>query len=177
MVSVACESRVPAIQVATAAAMKTPSNADDESEPIGPIVVPASDGGRAPLRVARKAVFGQRIPRRGVGRELVVARTDAGVGVEDAEANRRHPTIRAPAPHARAAGRAEDLREAVRRLPRAQKLLALQDPDSGRRHGSLDRRAPAGAPLTAGAVAPARALRVLGQLEAHTAAVTAAGEH
>ena len=111
----------------------------------------ARRGGRGRARAlttaagARGSAAARRPGSRPSGRvrdELPDARADPGVTVEDPEADPVGLAVRAPAPHARPARRAEELGEAVRRLPRPQQLLALRgcgrDPGFARACGDAD---------------------------------------
>src|SRR5436305_9885716 len=83
---------------------------------------------RARPRESRQAVVGDRLPRGRRLEELAVGRADAGVVVEDAEPDAADRAVRALTPQARAAQRAEHLDEAALARPRAQRLLAGQQP-------------------------------------------------
>src|SRR5712664_860801 len=108
--------------------------------------------------VAGDAVVRQGLPGRRVGDVRVVLRPDPGVAVERAEADR---DLRAVGPRAaedaRAAEGAEGLRGAALRIPGADQLLPLQQPEALARHAPLGQAVPAGVPAAAGAVARVRA--------------------
>src|SRR5262245_33466987 len=83
---------------------------------------------RPRLGVARQAVVRDRVPGRRVRGELTVARADPGIVVEGAEADAHDLLVLlAPAPQVRAAGRAEELGEAVRGAVGAEQLLAREE--------------------------------------------------
>src|SRR3954452_10267091 len=142
---------------------------------------PARPGPAGPLaaglRVARQAVVRERVPGRGVGRVLAVARADRRVAVEGSEPDApRLPVLRMAAPEVRAARGAEALRDPARRLERAQQLLAREQPQRARRDPRLRGGGGPGAARAAGAVAPAGGDERLVDLEADSAAEAAAGE-
>src|SRR4051794_333258 len=133
--------------------------------------------GRA-LGVARQPVVRDRLPRRGIGRELAVLRADPGVVVECPEAHADDlRVVRAPAPERRAAGRAERLREAmVGRGPHADELLTFGDAQRAGLDPGLHGRGRPAAALAARAVAVAGGDGRRGHLEADAAAEAAAGQ-
>src|SRR5262249_58319277 len=99
------------------------------ASPPARVSTPAALWGRPPLRVAWQPVVRQLLPRSRVRDELMVARADAGILVEGAQAHRHHfRVIRAAAPQRRAARRAELLRKAVGRTVRSDELLSGRDP-------------------------------------------------
>src|SRR2546421_348308 len=119
-------------------------------KPPGPTRPAAAGPLAAALRVARQAVLRDGIPGRGVRRVLPVARPDSGVAVEGAEPHAPHlSVVRMPAPEVRAAGGAEDLREAVVRLVGAQQLLAGEEAQRAGRDPRLRRRRAPGPPPAA----------------------------
>src|SRR5262249_57463468 len=117
-------------------------------------------------------------PGGGVGDELPMPRTDTGVGVEAAEPDevdaRATPVLR---PEVGAALGAEDLRVPVLRIPRAQQLVALEDPERVGRRADRGGGGRSRATLTARAVAVARGAERLLDLVANRAAHAPAGEH
>src|SRR4051812_24757756 len=127
-------------------------------------VICASEGtdpATRPLRAAPgealEPVVGDRLERRREVEELAVARADPGIAVEHAQAHGPDLAVRGLTPQARAAGRAEDLRVAVGRLPHPEGLRAREQPQRVRRHEALDRGGATGAPLAAPAMAVAGA--------------------
>ena len=106
-----------------------------------------------------------------------VGRSHAGIVVERAEADAGGLVgTRCDRPQGRAAGRAECLAEAVGWLPDANEICTRQHAHRARHDSRLGRRAAAGAPLAARAVAVRGRDRLLGHLEAHPAAEAAAAE-
>src|SRR3954470_17690376 len=110
---------------------------------------------------------------------LAPLRPDPRIAVERAEADRaRIRLARRVAEESGAALAAEDLREALLRLPGAQQLLAGGQPDGAALRADIGRRSRSGPPLAARAVAVARASEIaLVDLVADPAAETSSGEH
>ena len=97
-------------------------------------------------------------------------------GIERAEPHGPVALGRVVAEQRAPTGPAEELREALLRLPRPDVLLARDDPQRLRGDSRLRGGGRARAPLAAGAVAVARAQRLTGELEADGAAQAAAGD-
>src|SRR5215218_4738807 len=137
----------------------------------------------SPLLARRRAaleagqpVIGERLPLARRLHALAERRPDPVAGVEPAEPH-GPMLLRAVVAEQRAPARpAEQLREALVGLPRADVLLARGDPQRVLRQPRLRRRRRARAPLAARAVAVARAERRLDDLEANRPAEAAAGD-
>src|SRR4051794_20419052 len=126
--------------------------------------------------MARQAVVGNRLPRRRVIRELARRRADPRVAVEAPEPHGADLRIvRRLRPELRPADGAERLREAAAAgAPRADELLALDDPHRSRCDARLRRSGAARTPLAARAVAVAGRDERFADLVADTAAHAAA---
>ena len=129
------------------------------------------------LGETRQPVAGDWLPSGRIRHELPVRGSNAWIGVKSSEPDADHfRIVRIPAPERRAAGGAEELREAVWRLVGTNEVFALRDPEGPRDDATRDRRGGARAPLAAGAVAVAGRKEWLGDLEADTAAQAPSGE-
>jgi hypothetical protein len=145
---------------------------------VGGLGVRAAGRGGGALGVARNAVVGRLRPRRRVGRVLVGGDADAGVLVEDAEADADLGAVGGVAgAELTAAAAAEDLLPAaVARVPGRDSGGIAEEAERAGDGARVGAAAGAGAPLAAPAPAGERAERRLGQLEADGAAVAAAAQ-
>src|SRR5437763_14342963 len=104
--------------------------------------------------MARQAVVGDRLPRRGVCDELVKGRTDARIAVDRAETDPDSRGVRgAAAEHRGPAVAAEPLLRPAFGLPRLEPVLALHHAERAGRDRSARGRSGAGAALTTRAMA------------------------
>src|SRR5438105_3702889 len=143
------------------------------------VTPPASPlGARLGLREALKSIVGNRLPGDRVGDVCPPARAHPRIAVERPHADAHLGRIvRIAAEQMRAALAAEALLEpAIGMPPRLHQIASPQQAKCAAIDSCLRRRRGAGAPLAAGAVAVAGGRGGLAQLEADTAAQTAAGE-
>ena len=128
------------------------------------------------LLVSREPIVGNWLPRCGVGNELMKARPDTRVSIERAETDTYALRIRrVAAVHGRPALAAEPLLPATLGPPRAQPVLARDDPERARLSKSGRRRARTGAPLATRAMAIDGGSKRCADLEPNGAATTTAG--